>query len=139
MQPFGQFQVVTHSTRRTRLRAPEACRTAAQLAPVCRRLAACDGIEQVAINPATGGVLVRHSPGFSWDSIGPAAWRLDGVAPVSAPAARPAPAAQLGRTGPARLRAPGTPLGTVLAELLSLALEGAIGAATRRRSSRRSR
>lgn len=132
MQAFGHFQVIHHSSLRTWLHAPEWCRSAEYLTAVRRRLAACDGIEDIAVNPATGSVIVRHDPAFHWSTIGHGAWRLDDApaAPNAAPApARPrapasaqaAPARHIARSRERR-----QPLGEILEELLSLALAGAI-------------
>jgi hypothetical protein len=127
MQTFGQFHLIHHSAQRTRLRAPEDCRTAAQLAAIRRRLAACDGIEDVAVNPATGSVVIRHSAVFSWSSVGPAAWRLERATAVPTPAGAetPAPAPSPAPMA-AGSQARATPLGALIAEMLSVAVEGAI-------------
>ncbi len=114
MQAFGQFQLTHKSAVRTWLRVPAGCHSA-NLAAVRRRLAACDGIVAVEANLETGSLVISHSPAFSWNSIGAAAWRLgEGNAPPA-----PAGADRAGTLAPAAHQPSVGPL----EELLALALE----------------
>ena len=120
MQAFGHFRLVHRSAFRTWLAAPAWCRSAAALAAVRRRLAACDGILAVTMNPATGSVEVRHDPAFSWGTVGPAAWRLDGF---SAPDPAPNPGAPMPAPS---MRAAAPSLARIVDDLVALAIEGMI-------------
>jgi hypothetical protein len=120
MQALGAFRIVRRSTRRTRLEA-RWVGSADGLAAVSRRLMACDGIDDVSVDPNTLSIVVYHAAGFCWSSIGPAALRLD-QASAGGDGAAPLP--------PARdIEAPDDrqPIRPLVDVAVALALELAIG------------
>lgn len=69
MLQINQMEFLHCTPRRTRLRVPGQRGRGVFFTALQRRLASCDGVERVAVNPAGASVIVHHAASFNWSTV----------------------------------------------------------------------